>query len=40
MKNKVNNHDNRGGRVLERIENVFMTVSGIVIGLSPFLAFV
>jgi hypothetical protein len=40
MKNRINNLGNRGGRVLDRIEDAFMTISGIVIGLSPFLVFV
>ncbi len=40
MKNTSNNRSNRVGTTLDKIEDVFMTVSSILIGLSPFLVFV
>lgn len=40
MKNTSNNKSNRWGFNLDKIEDVFMTVSGIAIALSPFLVFV
>jgi hypothetical protein len=40
MKNIVKNNSNRMGIILDKIEDIFMTVAGIGIGLSPFLVFV
>lgn len=40
MKNTLNNHDNHKSMTLEKIEDLFMLVSGIVIGLSPLLVFI
>lgn len=40
MKSKLNNNGNRKGMILDKIEDVFMTISSIVIGLSPLLVFV
>jgi hypothetical protein len=39
MKNISDSNDNRVGMIIDRIEDLFMTVSGIAIGLSPLLAF-
>ena len=40
MKETLNNHGNRKGMILDKIEEVFLTVSCIVIGLSPLLVFI
>jgi hypothetical protein len=40
MKDTMNNKENRKGVILDKIEDIFMTVSSIVIGLSPLLVFV
>ena len=36
----VESKGNRAEAIGEKIENIFMTVAGIAIGLSPLLAFV
>lgn len=40
MENIVESKRNRADAIVEKIENVFMTVAGVAIGLSPLLAFV
>jgi hypothetical protein len=40
MENIVESRRNRADAIVEKIENVFMTVAGVAIGLSPLLAFV
>ena len=40
MENTLNNLNNPVGTTLDKIEDAFMTVSSILIGLSPFLVFV
>ena len=40
MENTSSISINRTGTILDKIEDVFITVSGIVIGLSPFIVFV
>lgn len=40
MKNTLNNHGNRKGMTLDKIEDVFITIFCIVIGLSPLLVLI